>query len=535
MTPQRGTAQQRVSNITSTGAPILGINDIDPLPTMREGYAISMHNFYPANSSMQTRAGTRKWVEGLPEYVDRLFTYNAIDGSQQFFAATNSGIYDISNDTSINPALLVHPLTDGAVTTTQYSLPSGQYLVLANGRDAPALYNGTTWTSFTSGTGGGAGVVEGGPTTLSSLDRPIVFKGRLWFIEADTLTAWFLDTDALGGTLTPFHFNGIMPRGGFLYELATWSYDSGAGMDDNMLVRSSAGDVAIYQGTDPEDPTAWSLVSTYFVAAPVGTISYADLGGDCILLTAAGLVPISKVVSGAATESLYENTLSRNISTTLSRLVRSASFSPNWEIHTLTGLNALVVSIPETASDVARQFVMNIQTGAWGEYGLLATCFGVYRGTVYFGTAEGAVFAHDVKNPARDNVDYDGSGGTPIISSFLTAFNYYGDPTTLKHYKLLRPIVQASLEPVIRATLALDFQLRDTTTFYTPQPPTTGSSEWDSALWDEGVWGNQLTIYRPWTSVIGLGFCAAVRVQLTTVAPTSFVAYETVFETGGAI
>jgi hypothetical protein len=492
---------------------------------------------FPGNSTMQTRAGTRKWAEGLPDYVDRLFTYNAIDGSQQFFAAMDSGVYDISNDTSISPALLSHPLTDGAVSTTQYALPSGQYLILANGRDAPALYNGMIWTTFTTtATPTAPGEIDSlGAPPLSSLDRPIVFKGRLWFIEVDTLTAWFLPTDALSGKLTPFYFSGVMPRGGFLFELATWSYDSGAGMDDNLLVRSNVGDVAIYQGTDPEDPVAWALVSTYFVAPPLGTVSYADLGGDCILLTSAGLVPISKIVSGSATESLYENTLSRNISTTLNRLARSPSFQPNWEILLLAELNALVVSIPTAGNDPARQFIMNIQTGAWGEYRLQATCFGIYKGIPYFGTSDGRVFQHSITNPGRDDVDFDGTGGVPIVSDFLTAFSYYGDSATLKHFKLVRPIVQASAEPIIRVTLALDYQLQDTLTFYTPQPPQFDPSKWDAALWDDGVWGNSFTIYRPWTSVIGLGFCAALRVQLTTIVPTSFVAYEISYENGGAI
>jgi len=526
VTIQRGTAQARVAVLSSIGAPTKGINDIDSLAATPDGYSITSRNMFPGNASMQVRAGTRKWVEGLTEYVDRLFTYNAVDGTQQFFAATNDGIYDISDDTSSTAAPLVHALTDGSVTVTQYSLPSGQYLIAANGRDAPAYYDGTTWVAYTN--------VSLTGVDITKLDRPIVFKGRLWFIEIETMTAWFLGTDAITGALTRFDFNGVMPRGGYLYELATWSFDSGSGMDDNLLVRSSAGDVSIYQGTDPIDPQAWSLVSTYFVAPPLGTVSYADLGGDCILLTSAGLVPISKIVSGAASEALYENTLSRNISTTLNRLARSSNYQQNWEILLFAELNALVVSIPTAGNDAARQFIMNIQTGAWGEYRLQATCFGIYNGVPYFGTSDGRVFQHSVTNPGRDDVDFDGTGGIPIVSDFLAAFSYYGDSTTLKHFKLVRPIVQAAAEPAIRVTLALDYQLQDTTTFYTPQPPQS-EYKWDAALWGSGEWGNTATIYRPWTSVVGLGFCAALRVQLTTIVPTSFIAYEISYENGGAI
>jgi len=540
-------AQRKVCQITSTGAPTRGINDTDPLPNMPEGYAISSYNMFPGNGAMQTRPGTRKWAHGIVDGsgnavpVKRLFTYNAVDGSQQFFASTRAGIFDISQPSEVNGVytspVLVHPLTNGVVTTSQFANTGGNYLIVVNGTDPAAIYDGSAWVSFTQ-TGSPSqtppiGEIQGvDPTTFIDV---IAFKGRLWFVQKNTMSAWYLETDSVAGPATEFLFGGVFGHGGYLYELATWSYDSGSGMDDNLIVRSSAGEIAIYQGTDPENVDTFSLVSVFFVSVPVGKVAYTDLGGDCLLLCKAGIIPISKIVSGVASESLYESTLTRNISKTLSRIVNSGNFIPNWEIHNIPLLQAVVVVMPASPDRPARQYVMNVMTGAWGEYDLSANCIGVFGGVPYFGTVDGKVFAHNLRDPARDNVNYDGTGGSPILSGFLTAFSYFGDLTTLKHYKLVRPIIQASLEPTVRVSLALDFNVGDTATFNTPVLSPQDTSDWDSAVWDEGIWGDTTTIYRMWSTVVGLGFCAAVRVELTTVVPTSFVAYELSFEVGGAI
>jgi len=533
--------QRRVCQMTSTGAPTRGINDLDPLPNMPEGFAISSVNMFPGNAAMQVRAGTRKWAEGISVPVERLFVYNKADGSQEFFAATRNGIYDITQPSVVNGVytapVLVHPMTNGIVSTTQFANTGGNYLIVANGIDPVAIYDGGVWGSFTqTGTPSASpplGEIQGVDPSL--LESVIAFKGRLWFTQKNSMSAWYLDTDSVAGQAHEFLFGGVFGRGGYLFELATWSLDSGSGMDDNLIVRTSAGEVAVYQGTDPDDITTFSLVSVFFVSQPVGKVSYTDLGGDCIMLCKAGIIPISKVVQGVATESLYESSLSKNICRTLTSIVNSPSFNTDWEIHNLPSLQAMVIVIPAVNDRPAVQYVMNVLTGAWGEYSLPANCIGIYKGVVYFGTKDGKVFSHNNLDPSRDNVDYDGRGGTPIVSNFLTAFSYFGDPTTLKHFKLIRPIIQSRIEPTIRVSLALDFELGDNTTFNTPVLAPQDTSDWDSALWDEGIWGSETTIYRPWATVIGLGFCAAVRVQLTTVEATSFVAYELSFESGGAI
>lgn len=533
-------AQPRVSAAVSMVAPTKGINDIDPLAATDEGYCIFLRNMYPSNSATTVRAGTKKWAVNIlseiapypPLPVKTLMTFNAMDGTGELYACTDEGVFDVSASTET--PVLVHPLTEGKVRYTQFANTGGQYLIGCNGVDPAFLYDGSTWVDFTEE------VTPTDPGEISGVDPALFssvlsFKNRLWFIEKESMTAWYLPTDALSGAATAFYLGSIFQRGGYLYEFGSWSFDSGVGLDDNMLFQSSGGEIAVYKGTDPDDAATFALVSVYFVASPIGNISQADLGGDLLLLTRAGIVPVSKVVQGVANESLYESTLSRNISKTLNQIVNAGGTIDNWEIHNIPSLQALLIVIPGETQRLPVQYIMNTLTGAWAEYDLPATCATIYQGVTFFGTVAGQVYKHDPQEPSRDNIGIDGFGGIPITGTLLTAFSYLGDPTTLKHFKLVRPIVQAASNPRIRLSLSTDFQLDDLITFNVPALTELELSLWDRAEWDRGVWSSPRQIYRPWTGVTGLGFCAALRMDLTVIAPTSFVAYEVLYENGGAI
>lgn len=241
------------------------------------------------------------------------------------------------------------------------------------------------------------------------------------------------------------------------------------------------------------------------------------------------------MVQGAANESLYESTLSRNISKTLNTIVLRGGEINNWEIHNVPSLQAVMIVIPGEQQRLPVQYVMNVLTGAWAEYSLQASCMTVFQGVPYFGTNAGKVYRHSSEDPYKDNVQIDGTGGIPITGSMLSAFSYYDDPTALKHFKMVRPIIQAASNPRIRLSMAMDFQLDDLFTFNVPALTQRDLSTWDNADWDTAIWSSARQIYRPWTSVMGLGFSAALRMDLTVIAPTTFVAYEVLYESGGAI
>lgn len=521
--------QRRVSQVSSIQAPTGGINDLDPLATMGPEFCITMNNWVPGTGALSSREGYSEWVTGLPGTVDTLLPFYRQDGSQSLYAATNSGIYDATLSTAM--PINVKPITYGNVSFTQYSNVAGQYLVVCNGVDPAILYNGTTWKDFTNvTTPTNPGEISGvDPSTLSGVHS---YKGRLWFIQEESLTAWYLGADSVGGVAKPFYFGSVFNRGGYLAYLSTWSFDSGSGLDDKFVVQTSAGEVAIYTGNDPSDANSWALEAVFFVSSPVGHNPSVDMGGDVILLTRAGLAPLSTMVKGTLNTAMSEAVISRRISRTINALVNSASFQNDWEIHNVPLLQSLVVMVPATSERPAAQYIMNTLTGAWGKLDMPAHSGGIYNKKFYFGGTDGKIYSYGGQ---YDGVKLDGSGGLPVECSFMTAYNYFGDPTTLKHYKMVRPIFQSNKLPAYLAQINVDYAITALAGNPPSNPIDTDAPLWGLAIWDAAFWSSQATVYRPWVGVVGMGFCAALLFKVSVTDPTYFTACEYVYEPGAAV
>ena len=110
--------------------------------------------------------------------------------------------------------------------------------------------------------------------------------------------------------------------------------------------------------------------------------------------------------------------------------------------------------------------------------------------------------------PARDLLD---DAGAAISGDIKTAFNYFGERGTLKQFHMLRPIITAS-GPVTPA-IQFNFDFADETPSDVPLTTFTGSSVWDTALWDVDVWGGADETSAAWGASFGLGYCASVRMK----------------------
>lgn len=524
--------QRRVSQVVSLAAPTGGINDLDPLASMGSEFCIDLENFYPQTGSLNTRQGYREHVTGLGSSVKTLMNYAAPDGTVELFACTDIGIYDVTNST--DAPVKVYDLTYGEVEWCMFSNIAGNFMVVTNGVDNAILYDGTTWKSFVeSDTPTAPGEIKGvDPSTLTGVTS---HKGRLWFVKQDSMQAFYMPFEAIAGEAKPFYLGGSLPRGGYLVEIVTWSLDSGSGLDDKLAFFSSQGEFLIYGGTDPADSTTWQLESMFFISAPIGNSPTCELGGDVILLTRNGVIPLSSVVKGEASIAVSNSALSKRISRTLNRIVNSRFYTPNWEISNIPVLQALVVNIPATSDEPARQYVMNSLTGAWTRFNLPIRCTGLSGGKLYFGTADGRVCLYG--GVTLDNVLRDGTGGEEIICSMFSAYNYFGDPTTNKHFKLVRPIFQAVTPPGYKLRLNVDYDI----TALGGNPPAPGPEGdkylWNAvnSIWNQAFWASQGTNYHPWTGVVGLGFCAALLMKVNASETANFAALEVVFEAGTGI
>jgi hypothetical protein len=539
----RKAPQQRVSKAEAVGAPTKGINDLDPLAAMDPTYCIELNNWFPSTGSLISRGGYQEWATDIPSPVVTLIPMNMADGTRKLFAATDTGIYDVSAKGASPP--LSYAISDGYVKYVQFSTVATNYLVVANEPDTPLFSDGTTWAPFVAaGVPTLPGEISGiAPSLLTSVSS---FKNRLWFVQGGTMTAWYLPSGAMAGVAKPFYLGGFFKRGGALLEIIDWSANTNDGLHNSIAFRSTTGEVLIYQGDDP-DAIVGDLLSPlilqglFFTSAPIGGKSSVRFGADTVLLTRMGLVPLGALVSGNATDALYEGLLSsRNISRTITRIVRSSGYNPNWELQNYPTLNAIIILIPASGGYPAAQFVMNSLTGAWCKFDLPAQCM-AYTGTsLYFGgyngndKTKGAVYVYG--EVQLDNVKLNGDGGQSIVCSFFTAYNYYGDQTTNKHFKMFRPIFQSDQPQSFASKLNVDYELEG---LYTDAPPiynASGTADlWDASKWDTAVWTQVRTTYKPWATVTGIGFCAALLMKMNTRAEVAFVAYEMVYEPGGVV
>jgi hypothetical protein len=523
-----GKGQGRTSIIKSIPAPTKGLNDYDSIANMDPTYALDMLNMFPRASSLRVRAGYQEWLTGLDSVARTLMSYSGDDGANSLWAATNAGIYNATAGGAA-PAPSI-ALTNGYLDYTIFSNVAGQYMIAVNGVDMGKIYDGATWANMS--------------TTVASTQDMIgvvPYNHRLWFIQKNSNTAWYLPVDAVSGALSPFYLEFSM--GGFLQNIFTWSIDSGDGLDDVIVFQSSKGQIVGYVGTDPSSSSTFELRATYFVGAPLGQRTNDDLGGDVAMLTIGGVVPISKVVGGTQSISRDEDTLTKNISQTFNNFLTQRGQIPGWEIMNFPAATSLFVNFPATGGSPAVQFVMNTLTGAWTKYDLPIRTMVEHNQTLYFSDENSRVLVSNPNNNL-ENLSYDGSIGSFIVSGFQTAYNYFEMTGVNKHFNEIRPIFISQYSPSMNINISVNFAPNSVDSVQTPSAGPTSVDLWDTALWDvnlwfapnaptsadvwdTGIWDS--TLWSPpvapqynWMGVGKLGYSSSLTIKIATNAPTEF-------------
>lgn len=484
-------ARRRTQTSTAASLPAMtgGWNARDPLPLMKPDQAVLLDNFFPGTGSVDMRRGSVLYTSGAGTGpVETLIEY-ASGSTRKLLACGDGGIYDVTTGGG------AVALTTGLLGSQWIWTNFRGFIVAVNGLDAPRNYNGTTVAVSTiSGTG----------LAPADLNYVVAHKSRLYFAEANTLKFWYLATNAIQGVATEFDLSGIFRAGGTLTALGSWTRDGGSGSDDFFVAITSRGEVAVYQGSDPSDAAAWSLVGVFRVAAPLTRRCMMKYGADLAVLTQDGVLPLSQVlpVDRSATDSRSITDTIRGAFTTAARDYGS-SFT--WQIYDYPKDNWLFVNVPVNGNDKSHQYVMNTLTGAWCRYkGMSAYSWCLLGDDLYYGGAGGNVYQADI--------GYTDDGAT-ITGDAWGSFSYFGSRGRLKQFKLIRPILSTSGQPTLSIGMVTDYD--DTS----PTGAVTLSGTavlWDTVLWDESLWGSESTILRDWIGVSGIGTAAAVRLRMTT-------------------
>lgn len=461
-------------------APIGGWNRRDPLAAMDPRDAVELSNWFPRVADCAVRGGCEEFATGFATQPKTLAVYNGQNGVNKLFAANSSGIYDCSAGGAIGAAAIAR--TEGYHSWVQMAVSGGAYLIMCNGVDKPAYFDGTNWTAVDGvSTPALTGVTT---TTLVSCN---VYKRRLFFLQEDKLNFYYLAADAIGGALTEFLLGPLCARGGYTMAMGTWTMDGGQGPDDYAVFVTSEGEAVVFTGTNPSDVNSWSLVGVYFVGKPLGRRCFKKYGGDLILITQYGAFPLSKAVQAATIN--FKLALTNKIEGAFIEAADNYGDYSGWMCEIFPAQGAFIFNIP-TAGDnsSAEQYVMNTTTRSWCKFtGWNAADFVEYNKELYF--ADQTVVAKCWTTFA----DY----GENITAAAQTAFNHHKDPR-VKDWNLFRPMLRTNGPLTFSVGVAVDFET--TPTLSTASYTTFTGGRWDVALWDASYWAAGLEVQLDWST-----------------------------------
>jgi len=491
--------------------PIGGWNTRDSLADMPETDAIIMDNYFPGTEDVTIRRGCEEHATGMSGNVESLIDYVKLTGTGELFAANGEAIYDVSAAGAVGAAVSSGHAND-RWQHVQIGTAAGEFVRLVNGADTPLVYDGSTWATTPAITG----------PTAANLVWINTHQRRLWFGEVDSLSAWYLAVNSIGGAATEFSFKGILT--GYIMAMGTWTRDSGDGTDDVAAFISSEGEVAIYQGIDPSAADTWSLIGVFKIGKPIGRRCIIKAGTDLLLINQDGLVPLSSILTTDQSQTRLV-ALSDKINSEVNTHVRDDSALFGWQPIVYPKGTMLIFNIPKSATSF-HQYVFNTLTGAASKFtGWNAICWGLMNKDIYFGSTDGVVYKADTGT--SDN-------GANIAADALQAFSYFKSPTVRKIFKMVECVFQSDGDPNAAIDFNTDFTVGSPSG--TAQSSPVNSARWGIGRWGIGTWGTAGQIYKGWRGVRGVGRAGSVRVRINTnSARPSWIATNVIYEKGGSL
>ena len=496
-------------------APVEGWDTREALADMPEKRAVILDNWFPVTDKLTIRPGYSSWATGLGASVETLIEYTPTTGTGVLFGCAGSNIYDVSSSGAVGAAVQTG-LTNARFQYVNFGTAGGQFVVCVNGADAPRNYNGSVWSTSPAITG----------PTAANLIWINAHQRRLWFGERDSLTAWYLPVNSIGGAASSFSLAGVATRGGYIMGMGTWSRDGGDGQDDVAVFLTSEGEAIVYQGTDPAATATWSLAGVFRIGKPIGRRCFRKAGADLLIVTDEGVVPCSSVLSidRSQTEKVA---LTQQINKAFNDYVRDYGSLFGWEPFIYPRRTMLLFNVP-TSSSTADQIAFNTITRAPCKFtGIPAVSWGLRNNDPYFGSSNGTVYRFDT-GPS--------DAGTNINTDALQAFSYFGSTSNSKLFKLVRPTFEADGVPAIAVEMNTNFRV-----FPPSAVPTSiggAGALWDDpgAVWDGANWGGAADIYDGWLGVRGEGRSGSIRMRTASNSLTaSWIATDFIFTPGGQI
>lgn len=518
--------QKALAVTTTVAAPVLGLNSIDNLVSMPPNSAITLNNFVVRPFGCEVRKGSRKYATGITGNTESLLTYNAnSESGSKMFACANNAIYDITASGAIGAAV-VTAMNSNKWEHVNFSTAGGRWMIAVNGVDAPRLYNGTTWSAFSEvATPANPGEVFGvDPAKWTNVTH---FKLRVWAVEKDSSKAWYLPINSVGGTATVFDFGSYTRKGGHLVAITSWSIDAGKGLDDYLVAVTSEGEVLVYEGTDPSSSATFKLVGIWEVAKPIGKRCFMKYAGEVLYLSEDGVTVLQKYLNSDGID--VNTALSVPIRQILTEQVAENKALFGWQLIHLPKESVVILNVPRAAGST--QYVFNTITRAWSQFtGWDVKCFAVFKGELYYGSANTVLRGFDGYTDAADT---SGLNGAMYQATAQQAFNYFEKPGQKKHFKMVRITATSTVSPAVAIGVNADFDFGIQPT--SMSQAAIGSSIWATSVWNAATWSRESGTIKKWSTISAIGYAASLTLVINVSGKITWTATDWLLEPGGII
>jgi len=476
--------QQRAQG-TTLPSPMRGVNATRVLTQMEAQEAIFMINILPEDFGCEVRDGYAEWANGwtgTPARTVITFEGNS-NAEDRLWVANSEGIWDVTVEGTTAPTKDVafpSPSNNAGICSyVNYGNDAGdRFLLLCDGENGYYVWTQTTdtWDKIT--VGGGGGITGADPALFNFV---MIWKQRVWFIERDTAVAYFTSkSESFLGAVNPFNFGDQFRFGGPLVSLHNWTLDGGAGIDDQLVGVSGAGDVIIFKGTDPTSSADFQLVGSWYVGrVPKGNRIASEFSGELYILSVQGLLPLSLLLNGSGVDK-PETYVTKKIAPYIRAIMDDTLNEFGWHIHIHPKQSLLFVNSPPRLSKGQFAFTLYFGTMAWGTTrGLAKSHSANWKGEVYWTDIErNKVF---IQRGFVDSVyidsDVDGEP-EPIEWDLLTSYTALDAPATYKRVQHIRPMFVGGGTPTYNVKAAYDFSVLEQTS--SPAFIGSGQAQWGS-------------------------------------------------------
>ena len=506
--------RQQAAQTVTVAAPIGGWNARDALGAMDPLDAVTLQNFWPGTNSVILRNGYTKHATGLPAEVQTLMAYSS-GTSNKLFAVSDGKIYDATNTGAVGAAA-VSGLTNSKFQYVNITTSAASYLMAVNGADKLRTFDGTNW--HTDG--------DGSPYDISNIDTATVsnitlFKNRIWLTTNNTLKVWYLPVNSIGGAAVALDMTSIFQLGGYIMAGMTWTLDAGYGVDDYLVFITSNGEALVWRLTDPTTPTGISQIGLYKIGAPIGRRCYTKFGGDLLVITQDGVVPMSGSLQSSRLDPRVS--ITNKIQYAMSSAISTYGANFGWQLLYYPKENQLILNVPISEGS-QQQYVMNNITKSWCNFtGWYANCWELHIDDPYFG---GNGYVGKAWNGNTDD--------TSDIAGFgLQSFQTYGTALQ-KQCKMIRYHLQSNGSPAVFGNVNVDYNLADESAQLNFSSISYGT--WDSGIWDTTLWGSGVVPSADWQGATNIGYTFAPLIKTATQGiQLQWVATDLVFEGGGVL